>query len=81
VSARYERSSLILTSNLAFSQWGQIFGDQIVAAAMIDRIVHHALILNMNGPCGWRIDNALNTQKRKTINNDSHLKGVSNDEK
>jgi len=41
VSARYERASLIVTSNKPFSAWGQIFGDEVVAAAMIDRLVHH----------------------------------------
>lgn len=49
VSARYEKSSLILTSNLAFSQWGECFGDVSVAAAMIDRIVHHAEIFTHKG--------------------------------
>jgi hypothetical protein len=45
VSARYERASLIVTSNKAFSSWGEIFGDEVTAAAMIDRLVHHAEIL------------------------------------
>ncbi len=40
VSSRYEHASLILTSNLPFSSWAGVFGDQVVAAAMIDRIVH-----------------------------------------
>ena len=41
VSARYERASLIVTSNKPFGRWGEVFGDDIVAAAMIDRLVHH----------------------------------------
>ena len=49
VSSRYEHASLILTSNLPFSGWGAVFGDQAVAAAMIDRIVHHADVLTTNG--------------------------------
>jgi DNA replication protein DnaC len=49
VSARYERASLIVTSNKAFSAWGEIFGDEVVAAAMIDRLVHHAEILALKG--------------------------------
>ncbi len=49
ISARYERASLIITSNKAFSSWGEIFGDEVVAAAMIDRLVHHAEILSMKG--------------------------------
>ncbi|WP_281271788.1 ATP-binding protein [Nocardioides immobilis] len=42
-------TSLILTSNLPFSGWGGVFGDQAVAAAMIDRIVHHADVLTLKG--------------------------------
>ena len=49
VSRRYERASLIVTSNKPFSGWGEIFGDDVVAAAMIDRLVHHAEILNLKG--------------------------------
>jgi DNA replication protein DnaC len=49
VSARYERASLIVTSNKPFSAWGEIFGDDVVAAAMIDRLVHHAEILALKG--------------------------------
>ena len=49
VSSRYEHASLILTSNLPFSGWGGVFGDQAVAAAMIDRIVHHADVLTHKG--------------------------------
>jgi hypothetical protein len=49
VSARYERASLIVTSNKPFSRWGEIFGDEVTAVAMIDRLVHHAEILNLKG--------------------------------
>ena len=49
VSSRYERASMIVTSNKPFSRWGEIFGDDVVAAAMIDRLVHHAEILNLKG--------------------------------
>lgn len=49
VSSRYERASMIVTSNKPFSAWGEIFGDDIVAAAMIDRLVHHAEILALKG--------------------------------
>ena len=49
VSRRYERASLIVTSNKPFSGWGEIFGDDVVAAAMIDRLVHHAEILSLKG--------------------------------
>jgi len=49
VSSRYEHASLVLTSNLPFSGWAGVFGDQVVAAAMIDRIVHHADALTLKG--------------------------------
>lgn len=49
VSSRYEHASLILTSNLPFSGWGGVFGDQAVAAAMIDRVVYHADVLTLKG--------------------------------
>jgi DNA replication protein DnaC len=49
VSRRYERASLIVTSNKPFSGGGEIFGDDVVAAAMIDRLVHHAEILALKG--------------------------------
>jgi len=49
ISARYERASMIVTSNKPFSGWGEIFGDEVVAAAMIDRLVHHAEILALKG--------------------------------
>ena len=49
VSSRYERASLIVTSNKPFSAWGEIFGDDAVAVAMIDRLVHHAEILALKG--------------------------------
>ncbi|PLC11439.1 DNA replication protein [Kocuria flava] len=49
VSSRYEHASLILTSNLPFARWGEVFGDQTVAAAMIDRVVHHAEVHTLKG--------------------------------
>jgi DNA replication protein DnaC len=49
VSPRYERASLIVTSNKPFSACGEISGDEITAAAMIDRLVHHAEILALEG--------------------------------
>jgi len=49
ISARYERASVIVTSNKPFSRWGEVFGDDTVAAAMIDRLVHHAEIVAIKG--------------------------------
>src|SRR4051794_26688343 len=49
VSRRYERASLIVTSNKPFSAWGEIFGDDAVAVAMIDRLIHHAELISLKG--------------------------------
>ncbi|MFN2506926.1 MAG: IS21-like element helper ATPase IstB [Acidimicrobiales bacterium] len=49
ISARYERASVIVTSNKPFARWGEVFGDAVVAAAMIDRLVHHAEVVNLKG--------------------------------
>lgn len=49
ISARYERGSLVLTSNKAFREWGSIFGDEVIASALLDRLLHHAIVLNIRG--------------------------------
>ena len=47
---RYEQSSIMLTSNLPFSKWEQIFKDPMTTAAAIDRLVHHSMIIELNVP-------------------------------
>ena len=49
LAERYERRSVLITSNLVFSQWDRIFKDPMTTAAAIDRVVHHSVILEMNG--------------------------------
>ena len=49
LAERYERKSVIITSNLVFSEWNRIFKDPMTTAAAIDRLVHHAVILEMTG--------------------------------
>jgi len=49
VASRYEQGSIMVTSNLPFGRWGETFADDIVAAAMIDRLVHHAEVLTLTG--------------------------------
>src|SRR3954447_18790595 len=49
VSSRYERASLIVTSNKPFGRWGEVFGDDVVAAALIRRLVHHADVVALKG--------------------------------
>lgn len=54
---RYERGSVLLTSNLAFSKWDQIFKDAMTTAAAIDRLVHHSVIIELNVP-SYRVETA-----------------------
>ena len=49
MSRRYERGSSVLTSNKSFEEWGEIFGDEVMATALIDRLVHHCHIVNIRG--------------------------------
>jgi DNA replication protein DnaC len=46
---RYERGSLIVTSNKSFADWGEVFNDQVLATAILDRLLHHATTLNIKG--------------------------------
>ena len=50
LAERYERGSVMITSNLPFSKWEQIFKDPMTTAAAIDRLVHHSIILELNLP-------------------------------
>jgi DNA replication protein DnaC len=50
LAERYERKSVLITSNLVFSEWNRIFKDPMTTAAAIDRLIHHAVILEMAGP-------------------------------
>jgi len=49
VNARYEKGAMILTSNRGFSEWGQLFGDPVVATALLDRLLHHAVVVHIEG--------------------------------
>lgn len=62
LAERYERRSVMITSNLVFSQWDQIFKDAMTTAAAIDRVVHHSVILELSGP-SYRADKASARQK------------------
>jgi DNA replication protein DnaC len=57
LAERYERGSVMLTSNLPFSKWEQIFKDAMTTAAAIDRLVHHSVILELNVP-SYRLETA-----------------------
>jgi DNA replication protein DnaC len=49
ISRRYERGPMILTSNQSFGAWGDVFGDRVIATAILDRILHHAITINVRG--------------------------------
>ena len=49
VNARYEKGAMILTSNRGFAEWGEIFGDAVVATALLDRLLHHAIVVQIDG--------------------------------
>ncbi|MEU9663547.1 IS21-like element helper ATPase IstB [Streptomyces chartreusis] len=50
ISKRYEKGSIILTSNKSFSEFGQVFGDEVLATAILDRLLHHCDVVPINGP-------------------------------
>jgi DNA replication protein DnaC len=49
ISYRYEKSSTIITSNKSFSDWQELFGDAVIASAILDRLLHHCRVVNING--------------------------------
>jgi DNA replication protein DnaC len=49
VTARYERGAMLITSNLSFAEWGGLLGDDVLATALLDRLLHHAEIITING--------------------------------
>lgn len=56
IAHRYEQGSVLVTSNMPFGRWGEVFGDDVVASAMIDRLVHHAEVLSLAGD-SYRVKN------------------------
>ena len=63
VSDCYEQKSLIITSNLEFSQWNTVFGDSKLTAALVDRLIHHSHIVVFSGP-GHRLEESIARQRR-----------------
>lgn len=71
ISKRYEQGSLIITTNKNYEQWSEIFGDQILSSAILDRIVHHSITFKINGP-SYRAK----TTKSSERNNDQEVKMI-----
>jgi len=68
ISKRYEKGSIILTSNKTFSEWESVFGDEVLATAILDRLLHHCDVISINGP-SYRLKNrlaALEAENAKT---------------
>ena len=78
-SERYERRSVVITSNLVFSQWDRIFKDPMTTAAAIDRLVHHATILELTGP-SYRTEAAQLQHPRSRPRKDGEPKGTAADQ-
>lgn len=66
VGRRYERGSIIVTSNKAFSEWGQVLGDDVLASAILDRLLHHCDVVSINGP-SYRLKDHLKTKGGEAI--------------
>ena len=60
ISARYEKGSIILTSNKGFGEWGELMGDPVLATAVLDRLLHHVHIINIRGN-SYRLKDRLKT--------------------
>lgn len=58
IAKRYEKSSTIITTNLTFSKWPDVFGDPVLTNALLDRLLHHCSVMNINGP-SYRLKNQL----------------------
>ena len=67
IASRYEQGSVMVTSNLPFGRWGETFSDDVVAAAMIDRLVHHAEVLTLTG------DSYRTRQRRELLAKDNRV--------
>jgi DNA replication protein DnaC len=65
LAERYERRSVMITTNLVFSKWEQIFKDPMTTAAAVDRLVHHSVILELNLRCSYRAEKALEKTKQQ----------------
>ena len=76
VSARYERGSIILTSNKGFADWGEPLGDNVIATAILDRLLHHSYVLNIRGE-SYR----LKDKRQSGLLTSQHLLGATSEQR
>jgi DNA replication protein DnaC len=74
ISRRYERGPMILTSNQSFGAWGEVFGDRVIATAILDRLLHHAVTLNIRGN-SYRLKEKLKAGLVRSYNDESQSGG------
>jgi len=74
ISRRYERGPMVLTSNQSFGAWGEVFGDRIIATAILDRLLHHAVTLNIRGN-SYRLKEKLKAGLVRSHDNESQPGG------
>lgn len=63
INKRYEKSTTIITSNIGFNKWGELFKDNTIASAMLDRLLHHSNIFNITGN-SYRIKDKIKEDKQ-----------------
>ena len=64
INRRYEKNSTIITTNKPFSKWGELFGDNTIANAILDRLIHHSHVININGRSYRMKDVLIETDKK-----------------
>ena len=80
LAERYERGSVMLTSNLPFSKWEKIFKDPMTTAAAIDRLVHHSVILELNLP-SYRLEESNKGRRKKKTGSSTEKTGLATGKK
>jgi DNA replication protein DnaC len=74
LAERYERRSVMITTNLVFSKWDQIFKDPMTTAAAVDRLVHHSVILELNLKRSYRAEKALENMRPEIDSEEAEAK-------
>ncbi len=78
ISARYERGSIMLTSNKGFAEWGEVLGDAVIATAILDRLLHHGHVINIRGD-SYRLKDKKRAGLLPAIHSEQEVKAESTD--